>query len=306
MDKQWSPPGDHEEREAQGHDERREDRRRGTPGGAPDHAVDDRREFRPVQTGDPRRPQRAADRNQGEGKTLAANWESIADGRILSAAPRWSRGWWMSWGNFRTAVGRARKLADVEDANLVSFDPPMSFGSLFRLFGKAQSEANTVRWTWAWVSNRGCRRAASTSSRRCTRTDGTDLGCYPQMTQMAQMNRRKRADSIKAKAHIADSRLGGFEPLGISSSAPSADDCRFRGIRRRPPPRWNRWSVRAFRVRGWPPRLAVCRPLRGQTPERLSTRLGVASAVGVREIAVDHLRHWPRQPRPSSSAMEAR
>jgi protease-4 len=88
---------------------------------------------------------RAADRNQGEGKTLAANWESIADGRILSGRAALEQGLVDELGNFQTAVGRARKLADVEDANLVSFDPPISFGSLFRMFGKAQSEANTVR-----------------------------------------------------------------------------------------------------------------------------------------------------------------
>lgn len=88
---------------------------------------------------------RAADRNQGEGKTLAANWESIADGRILSGRAALEQGLVDELGNFRTAVDRARKLADIEDADLVSFDPPISFGSLFRLFGKAQSEARTVR-----------------------------------------------------------------------------------------------------------------------------------------------------------------
>lgn len=88
---------------------------------------------------------RAADRNNGDGKTLAANWESIADGRILSGRAALEQGLVDELGNFGTAVGRARKLANIEDADLVSFDPPISFGSLFRMFGKAQAEANTVR-----------------------------------------------------------------------------------------------------------------------------------------------------------------
>jgi protease-4 len=88
---------------------------------------------------------RAAERNRGEGKTLVANWESIADGRILSGRAALEQGLVDELGNFRTAVSRARKLADIEDADLVSFDPPRSIGSLFRLCGKAQSEAYTGR-----------------------------------------------------------------------------------------------------------------------------------------------------------------
>jgi len=48
-------------------------------------------------------------------------------------------------GTFEDAVERARKLAGIDDANLVSYDPPLSFGSLFRLLGQANAEARTVR-----------------------------------------------------------------------------------------------------------------------------------------------------------------
>ncbi len=88
---------------------------------------------------------RAADRNAGEGKVLAEDWLTVADGRILSGKAALEKGLVDELGNFETAVGRAMQLAGIEDAKLVSYDPPMSFGSLFRLLGKADAEARTVR-----------------------------------------------------------------------------------------------------------------------------------------------------------------
>jgi protease-4 len=88
---------------------------------------------------------RAAKLNAGEGKALVDGWESIADGRILSGQAALDQGLVDELGNFGVAVDRARKLAGIQDANLVSFDPPLSFGNIFRMFGKAQSEATTVR-----------------------------------------------------------------------------------------------------------------------------------------------------------------
>jgi protease-4 len=89
--------------------------------------------------------QRAAERNAGDGTVLAEDWESIADGRILSGKAAMEKGLVDELGNFETAVGRAKKMAGIEEARLVSYDPPVSFGSLFRLFGKAGVESRTVR-----------------------------------------------------------------------------------------------------------------------------------------------------------------
>ncbi len=88
---------------------------------------------------------RAADRNKGDGKPLVDGWESMADGRILSGNAALAHGLVDEIGNFDVAVDRARKLADIEDANLVTFDPPISFGSLFRMFGKSSVQGNTVK-----------------------------------------------------------------------------------------------------------------------------------------------------------------
>ena len=89
--------------------------------------------------------EQAYKRNGAEGKALAGDWESVADGRILSGREALAKGLVDELGSFEAAVERARKLAGIEDANLVAYDPPMSFGSLFRLMGRAHSEATTVR-----------------------------------------------------------------------------------------------------------------------------------------------------------------
>ncbi len=89
--------------------------------------------------------ERAAQRNGTDGKALAQDWETVADGRILSGREALAKGLVDELGTFEDAVERARKLAGIDDANLVSYDPPLSFGSLFRLLGQANAEARTVR-----------------------------------------------------------------------------------------------------------------------------------------------------------------
>lgn len=87
---------------------------------------------------------RAAKLNKGEGRPLGPAWESVADGRILSGSVALQNGLVDELGNFDTAFKRARKLAGIESANLVSFDAPVSFAGLFRLFGQSQGGAVRV------------------------------------------------------------------------------------------------------------------------------------------------------------------
>ena len=89
--------------------------------------------------------ERSAKRNQGGGKSLAPDWETIADGRILSGRAALEKGLVDELGNLETALARARKLAGIEDADVVTFEPPPSLGHLFRMLGKAQSGRGTVR-----------------------------------------------------------------------------------------------------------------------------------------------------------------
>jgi len=79
--------------------------------------------------------------NQGEaadqGRKLTANWKDYADGRLLSGKDAWKLGFVDELGDFSAAVDRARKLSGIEDAKLIQYLRPPSFGSLFRLLGRS-------------------------------------------------------------------------------------------------------------------------------------------------------------------------
>jgi len=86
----------------------------------------------------------AAEQNKDEGRPLAADWESLADGRILSGKTAYDKGFVDELGGFDAAVDRAKKIAGVEEANLVVYQMPFSFANVFRLFGKAESRGVRV------------------------------------------------------------------------------------------------------------------------------------------------------------------
>lgn len=76
-----------------------------------------------------------------DSRALADDWESYADGRIFSGKEAHRLGFVDELGNFDVAVKRAQKLAGITEANIVRYQPPFNFGSLFRLFGKADAHA---------------------------------------------------------------------------------------------------------------------------------------------------------------------
>lgn len=85
----------------------------------------------------------AADTNRGEGQELVDGWEDYADGRILTGKEAFDLGMVDELGNFDTAFDRAQKLSGIINANLVTYQEPFSFGSLFRLLG--ESDTKTVK-----------------------------------------------------------------------------------------------------------------------------------------------------------------
>lgn len=87
---------------------------------------------------------KAAELNQNEGRPLVDNWESLADGRILSGKTAFENGFVDELGNFDTAVNRAKQIAGIEDANLISYQLPFSFGNFLRFFGQAESKGVRV------------------------------------------------------------------------------------------------------------------------------------------------------------------
>ncbi len=79
-----------------------------------------------------------------DSRALAKDWESYADGRIFSGKQAHELGFVDELGNRDVAVKRAKKLAGIEEANLVKYQPPFTFGNLFRFLGKSDAKAVKV------------------------------------------------------------------------------------------------------------------------------------------------------------------
>jgi len=82
---------------------------------------------------------RAQKENKGEGKALINNWKDLADGRVLTGKQAYDSGFVDELGDFDAAVRRARKLAKIQDANLVRYQEPFGIANLFSLFGQSEN-----------------------------------------------------------------------------------------------------------------------------------------------------------------------
>ena len=83
----------------------------------------------------------ASEQNESEGKPLAANWNSYADGRVLSGKEAYDLGFVDELGNFDDAVNRAENIAAIGNADLIEYRQRHELGDLLRLFGETQSRA---------------------------------------------------------------------------------------------------------------------------------------------------------------------
>lgn len=83
--------------------------------------------------------------HEGKGKALAKDWESYADGRILSGKQALDLGFVDELGDFEVAVKRAKDLAHLSksDASVVQYQPIFELSNLFHLFG--QTDAKSVK-----------------------------------------------------------------------------------------------------------------------------------------------------------------
>ena len=77
---------------------------------------------------------------------MAANWQNYADGRVLSGRQAYDMGFVDELGDFKTAVARIKRLANLSKANLIQYEQPFDFGNLLRLLG--QSEGRTLKLDW--------------------------------------------------------------------------------------------------------------------------------------------------------------
>lgn len=81
--------------------------------------------------------------NGKSGTPLSADWESYADGRILSGNGALKLGLVDAIGDFDTTVERTKTLVKIDNAELVEYQPAFELSNLFKLLGK--SEAKSVK-----------------------------------------------------------------------------------------------------------------------------------------------------------------
>ena len=77
------------------------------------------------------------------GQKLSSRWTDFADGRILSGKEAKELGLVDELGNLEVAINRAKSLAGISEARLVSYQPPFSLGDFFGILG--QSNAKGVK-----------------------------------------------------------------------------------------------------------------------------------------------------------------
>jgi protease IV len=69
-------------------------------------------------------------------RPLAPNWADYADGRIFSGREARELGFVDELGDFSVAVRSAKRLAGIQEANLVEYQQIFDLSNLFRMFGK--------------------------------------------------------------------------------------------------------------------------------------------------------------------------
>ena len=86
----------------------------------------------------------AGELNQSQGKALVQNWEEFADGRVLTGKQAFEHGFVDEQGDFEAAVERTKRIANVQDANLVQFSAPFGLANFLGLLGKSHAPAIQV------------------------------------------------------------------------------------------------------------------------------------------------------------------
>ena len=77
---------------------------------------------------------------------LADDWESFADGRILSGNTALEQGFVDELGDLDEGIARALKIAGIKDANVIRFKQPMNFSMMFPFLGKSEPQQIKIDW----------------------------------------------------------------------------------------------------------------------------------------------------------------
>ncbi len=82
--------------------------------------------------------------NRKEGRPLAENWTDFADGRVVSGREALEHGFVDELGDFDDAVDRAKKIANIEDCNLVEYRERYDISNFLSMFGQS-SESHDIK-----------------------------------------------------------------------------------------------------------------------------------------------------------------
>jgi protease-4 len=78
---------------------------------------------------------------KNKGRALEDDWQSYADGRVLSGSDALKLGFVDELGNFDDAVTRTKSIAGMSDgAKLVEYQQRYDLSDLFRMFGQTDSK----------------------------------------------------------------------------------------------------------------------------------------------------------------------
>ena len=83
--------------------------------------------------------------NKKDGKPLAPDWESYADGRVLSGTDALKLGFVDQLGDFNDAVKTAKKIAGTSSANLIEYRVRYDISEFLRMFGQSESAAHDIK-----------------------------------------------------------------------------------------------------------------------------------------------------------------
>jgi protease-4 len=82
--------------------------------------------------------------NKPEGRELADNWLSFADGRVVSGREALEHGFVDELGNFDDAVDRAKQITHLEKCDLIEYREHYDLSDFLSLFGQS-SEAHDIK-----------------------------------------------------------------------------------------------------------------------------------------------------------------
>ena len=83
--------------------------------------------------------------NKTDGNPLALDWESYADGRVLSGPDALKLGFVDQLGDFDDAVKTTEKIAGISSANLVEYRERYDIGDFLHMFGQSESAAHNIK-----------------------------------------------------------------------------------------------------------------------------------------------------------------